>query len=525
MKIDKLENYIITFILFLFFIINIYQLTNQHWSSIMDMDSAVIYNSLLLASGYEQEFRDHPAFTLFLFYGIVFKCVSFFQNIYPVNIDIILESNKIDDTFQFYFSIARIANSLINILFIYFFYKFLDLLKIKKNIILIICLLFLFSEWYFLSFFALRVELLSLVFFTISMIFITKDNKNLYLNYFIAGIFLALAMLSKIQIIFLAAYPLFMIPFKFFKIENSNLSFSIHKHVSSYLLSSFIAGTFIFIIYQILIQDHPRFERNQYIDLFFFLFSFILIFSFYLIINKFNFSYFKKNTVLLSSLINGFIFLIATVFIFDKINFLQFNDYIFIRITNPIHYLTEVSSTFAEGTINSRFLLSKSIEIFTSYSFNFFELVLLLFVIFLTIQKNIHKDNYFVILVLAFFLIFIINATINSFKYAVNYHVYYIFSYLIVFSICINNLDFKISKYLAYIAVIICLYNTLFLNNFQNSDKYSLRFLFNRTGHIKNICQEINFGKKTDGYINVFYLKYYHKKFDDNKIKKLCSEI
>ena len=66
MKIDKLENYIIAFILFLFFIINIYQLTNQHWSSIMDMDSAVIYNSLLLASGQEQEFRDHPAFTLFL---------------------------------------------------------------------------------------------------------------------------------------------------------------------------------------------------------------------------------------------------------------------------------------------------------------------------------------------------------------------------------------------------------------------------------------------------------------------------
>ncbi len=525
MKIDKLENYIIPFILFLFFIINIYQLTNQHWSSIMDMDSAVIYNSLLLASGQEQEFRDHPAFTLFLFYGIIFKCISFFQNIYPINIDVILESNKINDTLQFYFSIARIANSLINILFIYFFYKFLEQLKIKKNIILLICLLFLFSEWYFLSFFALRVELLSLVFFTIAMIFIVKDNNNVYLNYFVAGIFLALAMLSKIQIVFLAAYPLLLIPFKFFKKEDSNLSFSINKKVSLYLLLSFIAGIFVFIIYQILIQDHSRFERNQYIDLFFFLFSFILIFTFYLIINKFNFSYFKKNTILLSSLINGFIFLIITIFILDKINFLQFNDYIFIRITNPIHYLTEFTSTFAEGSINSSFLLSKSIEIFTSYSFNLLELVLLLSAIFLTVKKNIHKDNYFVTLVLAFFLIFIINTTINSFKYAVNYHVYYIFCYLIVFTICINNLDYKVSKYLAYIAIIICLYNSLYLNNFQNFDKYSLRFLFNRTGNMKNICQEINFGKKTDSYINVFYLKYYHQKFDDNKIKKLCSEI
>lgn len=525
MKTDKIKNYIISFILFTFFTINIYQLSDQHWSAIMDMDSAVVYNSLLLASGYEQEFRDHPAFTLFLFNGMIFKLISLFQSTHPINIDVILESNKIDETFQYYFSIARIANSLINILFIYFFYKLLEFLKIKNNIIFLICLLLIFSEWFFLSFFALRVEFLSLVFFTISMIFIVKDNKNLYLNYFIAGIFLALAMLSKIQVIFLIAYPLFLIPFKFFKSENSNLSFSIPKNVRKYFLISFVVGILIFLIFQILIQDHPRFQKNQYLDLFLFSLVFVLFLSYYLMVNRFNFSYFKKNIILLSSLINGFIFLIITIFILGKSNFLPVNDYIFLKITNPIHYLTEFTYTFANGKINSNFIITKSFEVFSSYSFNLLELVLLVIIIFLTVKKNINKDNYFVTLIFVFFLIFILNATINSFKYAVNYHAYYVFCYLILFSVCINNLDYKISKYFFFIALVLCLYNSLYLNNFQKYNKYSLKFLFKRTVLLNEICDEINFAKKTSSYINVSYLKYYHNKFDDNKIKKLCSEV
>ena len=525
MKTNKIKNYTLGIILSSFFLISIYQLTKQHWSSIMDMDSAVIYNSLLLASGYEQEFRDHPAFTLFLINGLIFKFLSFFQNIYPVNIDVILQSEKINETFQFYFNVARITNSFLNILFICIFYHLLDLLRIKRSIIFFTCLLFMFSEWYFLSFFVLRVEILSLLFFTISIIFTIRDKKNLYLNYFIAGIFLALAMLSKIQIIFFIAYPLILIPFTFFKKNYSNLNFEISKIISNYLLLSFIFGVFSFIIFQFIIHDHPRFEKNVFLDLFFFLFSFLIILLYYFIINKFKYIYFKKNIILLSSILNGFVFFIIVLIVLDKFNILQVNDYILLRITNPIHYLTEFTYVFAEGTINSNFLLTKSFQIFTSYSYNLLELILLLIVIFLTVKKNINKDNYFVTLILAFFLIFLLNATINSFKYAVNYHAYYIFCYLFVFSICINNLDFKISKYLASAAIIICLYNSLYVNNFKKSDKYSLKHLLNRNSKILSICKEFSLGIKTDSYINISYLKYYHHKFNDNEIKQLCKEI
>ena len=47
MKIDNYKNYIFSFVLIVFFLINIYQLNSQHWSGVMDQDSMIIYNSLL----------------------------------------------------------------------------------------------------------------------------------------------------------------------------------------------------------------------------------------------------------------------------------------------------------------------------------------------------------------------------------------------------------------------------------------------------------------------------------------------
>ena len=38
---------------------------NQHWTAMLDQDIKIIYNSLLVSSGFEQEYRDHPAYTTF----------------------------------------------------------------------------------------------------------------------------------------------------------------------------------------------------------------------------------------------------------------------------------------------------------------------------------------------------------------------------------------------------------------------------------------------------------------------------
>ena len=117
-KYEKFFLHLFSTILILFFLINLYQISTQHWSGLIDMDIIVIYNSLLVSSGYEQEYRDHPAFTTFLIIGGVFKLLSFFQDSYSTNIDVILSSQNIDKTFQYYFIVARIINYFINILLI-----------------------------------------------------------------------------------------------------------------------------------------------------------------------------------------------------------------------------------------------------------------------------------------------------------------------------------------------------------------------------------------------------------------------
>ena len=68
---------LIIFLLFYLILLNLFQLSEQHWSSILDQDIIIIYNSLLVSSGIEQEFRGHPAYTTFTFLGVIFKFLSF----------------------------------------------------------------------------------------------------------------------------------------------------------------------------------------------------------------------------------------------------------------------------------------------------------------------------------------------------------------------------------------------------------------------------------------------------------------
>ena len=516
MKFDNLKNYIFASILIIFFIINIFQSNNQHWSAIMDQDSMIIYNSLLISSGYEQEYRDHPAFITFLIHGFVFKFLSFFQSYYPANIDQILSSSKIDETFQFYFVVARITNYFINALFLLIFYKILIQLKIKRENVFLICLIFFFSKWYLMSFFTLRSEILSLLFFSFAMIF-SLSKKKIILSYFISGVFLSFAMLTKIQILFFSAFLIVQIPFVFLNNDIKKIDISNLKILNNYLIFSLVIIILGFVLFQILIQEHPRFERNKYFDLFFFLFSFLLILIFYLLINKFKFLVFKKNLILLSSFLNGFIFSIATFIVLDKINLLNINDYIFLRITNPVHYLSEFTKTFAEGHINIIFLAKNFYEIFSGYIYNIVELLTLLLIVSLSVKKNYNRDNKYLKYLLLLFLIFFINATISSFKSSIQYHSYYTYCFLILVGVCSNNFSHKISKYFLSFLILTFIYNNLVTHSAYYKE------LFKRKNSVVDICKEVKTGKiSKNPNANINFIKYWHNKFDDNAIEKLC---
>ena len=100
---------LIIFLFTYFLILNLFQLSQQHWSSMLDQDIKMMYNSLLISSGIEQEYRDHPAYTTFFLLGGIFKiCSIFFDNF---TVQEILNSKNIDENLQILFIIGRIVNS------------------------------------------------------------------------------------------------------------------------------------------------------------------------------------------------------------------------------------------------------------------------------------------------------------------------------------------------------------------------------------------------------------------------------
>ena len=109
----KKINTIYLFFFSCIFFLHFYQLSNQHWSGVLDQDLIIIYNSILLNSGIEQEYRDHPALTTFLLHSFFYNISSFLFNI-PNEINDILNSNKINEILQFYFHVSRIINFFIN---------------------------------------------------------------------------------------------------------------------------------------------------------------------------------------------------------------------------------------------------------------------------------------------------------------------------------------------------------------------------------------------------------------------------
>ena len=124
MFIKKRINYIYFICFSCIFFLHFYQLNNQHWSAVLDQDLVIIYNSILLNSGIEQEYRDHPAFTTFLLHSFIYKIASLFFNV-PADISNILNSKNINEIFQFYFYISRIINFFISLWLIVIFNKIL----------------------------------------------------------------------------------------------------------------------------------------------------------------------------------------------------------------------------------------------------------------------------------------------------------------------------------------------------------------------------------------------------------------
>ena len=533
------KNFIPIFFILLFlyfFSLNIFQMHNQHWTAMLDQDIKMIYNSLLISSGYEQAYRDHPAYTTFLILGGIFKiCSLFFDNF---TLQEVLSSNVIDEEFQKLFYISRIVNNFFIFLIIIFIYKVLQEFNISQSIALLAISFSVFFMSFYELLFLIRSEVVSILMFLISFYFLIRFFKthNIF-HILLTGLFFGFSMLAKIQIIFLFLIILIVLPFLInyfsasdrlnYLIQNSKLLGLSRIILILFILLFILIQTFLAKIF--LNFDDQTFSLSHNEDAFLFLF-FVL---FYLIFIKLLSKYYSINVnqivVSIGLIISGFVLCLIFVLLLDVTNTISFHKLNLIKLSNPIKFMTmhafevegqsgimvkirailqaalgnlEISAEFNENYNPTILGIDTKIFFRSLHLIIFFSLILISSLI---IRKKIliYLSGVFFIGILIYFLIFILRETFG-------YNIFLFPFYLIIFSLLLDNLD---RKYLLIFS------STLFLvfimENFSLSSMY--KNAFKREPSVYNFCG-IDKWKNSENYEKNYNKESYIKIVDDTDL-------
>ena len=570
------DNYKI-FIFFLFsylLLLNFYQLSVQHWSSMLDQDIIIIYNSLLISSGIEQEYRDHPAYTTFLLLGGVFKFLSlFFENF---TIEEVLSSENIDKNLQTLFVIGRILNSFYIFFLVYILFKILNKLNTKKNIsIIIISSIIFFQDTYELLF-LIRSEALSILLVLISFYYLLKFIKIKNIKYaIISGFFFCLSMLAKIYVIFLFFTFLISLPFFISYLSKEKLKYKKNYYnLSSIFLLSFFAGYlyFQFVLGVNFLKElnDPRYYITHNIDVFF-LFIFIIFYSFFIkylstkkIVNH------SEIVLIISSVLVGFVICVLFVLFLDLINLIPFNKLNILRLTNPIDYMSLHANIFPRDTsifntiknlifgfgggldINFNEFRQKPLILFLDPRILFRTLQLLFFIslIYFSIKKI--KDKNVDYLSASLFIGIFFQYLSFNFRETHGYNMYLFPLYVFIAAIIFNKLKKKYLLIFFPCLLIIFISENLVLSDihknsfsreprvydicqtenietirWKNSENYMEKY--NKTSYLKLVdipkIWFMNFAKKMSPSFVGEDGKLYPKKSEDKFFKKYCNQI
>tara|TARA_A100001234_G_C12621344_1_gene383964 strand:- start:171 stop:1808 length:1638 start_codon:yes stop_codon:yes gene_type:complete len=509
---------------------------NQHWTAMLDQDIIMIYNSLLISSGIEQSYRDHPAYTTFLILGGIFKiCSMFFDNF---TLQEVLSSNAIDEDFQKLFYIGRIVNNFFIFLIIIFFYKVLQEFNISRSIALLAVSFSVFFMSFYELLFLIRSEVVSILMFLISFYFLIRFFKtNNIFHILLTGLFFGFSMLAKIQIIFLFLTILIALPFLInyfsasdrlnYLIQNSKLLGLSRIILILFILLFILIQTFLAKIF--LNFDDQTFSLSHNEDAFLFLF-FVL---FYLIFIKLLSKYYSINVnqivVSIGLIISGFVLCLIFVLLLDVTNTISFHKLNLIKLSNPIKFMTmhafevegqsgimvkirailqaalgnlEISAEFNENYNPTILGIDTKIFFRSLHLIIFFSLILISSLI---IRKKIliYLSGVFFIGILIYFLIFILRETFG-------YNIFLFPFYLIIFSLLLDNLD---RKYLLIFS------STLFLvfimENFSLSSMY--KNVFKREPSVYDFCG-IDKWKNSENYEKNYNKESYIKIVDDTDL-------
>ena len=555
---------LIIFLFFYLILLNLFQLSEQHWSSILDQDIIMIYNSLLVSSGIEQELREHPAYTTFFFLGVIFKFLSFFFENFTIQE--VLNSDNIDKNLQNFFIIGRILNSVYLFLLTLVLLNILKHLNIKKNLSALLILLILILQDTYELLFLIRSEVLSILMILFFLNFLIKFIKKKKIKHvIISGFFLCLAMLAKIQVIFLFFTFLISLPFLINYINASKQNLYYNKNY--YILN--IAFLFLFLASYILTQsifditflselNDTRYYFAQNLDTTL-LILFVIFYFFYInILTKKNLAKPYEIIIIISSILTGLILCVLFIIFLDIINLIPFNKSILTRLTNPLEHMLVFTSAYkpnvgiSDGISNIIFGLGgfldmnfdKNTDIATILYLdprNFFRTLQVLFfilLIYFSIKEIKNKNIHY--LSISLFIGIIIQYLSFNLRETHGYNMYLFPLYAIIASIIFGELKKK-----TIVIPYLILFTVFISENIVLSDIH--KNAFSREPRVYEICKyekiETSKWRNSENYLNNYnntafirlvrdpklWFYKYTKKFapsinENGKIKSLESE-
>ena len=236
------------------------------WWINFDMDLIISSNSLSLYERNYQSYFDHPGLTNFIFFSLFLKASEYF-NYLPFDLNSFYTKEFYLENIKNLIIQLRIFNIISIIFLVFTFFKLFELF-LKKKILALFLSLALLTNLNFLSFnfFPVRTEVLSIFFLNLTFLIILNYRKY-KIALFLAGVFIVLSMLSKLQII----YVIFVYILIFLK---RHLFFSIKNFFSKINFNFFLLNSITFFIsfyfYQNILDSLVIFLLFSFFNIFFY---------------------------------------------------------------------------------------------------------------------------------------------------------------------------------------------------------------------------------------------------------------
>lgn len=485
----------------------------HHWTENADQDFTLIYNALLINSGFKPEYFDHPGYTQILFLSYIIDLLNFFNISNIGDLESIYDKNFSIKEFNYLFFSLKISNLiilfLISIFLNYLFFKVTQ----KKNLSFLLTLFFLYLCSYHIYLDRIRTELGSflflLIFISLFIKFIDLKKINKY-NIFFSGFFFALGIFAKMQIIF--CLPLLLI----LLITNKGTFENKAKIV-------YFDRLFIFFYLLILIFIVFFFSEGYFNKIFTLSFGLVAL-LFFLYLGKKKLNSFILGARFYFFFLSGFILII-----------------IFFLIAKPFHlFYFKVLANFP-GWMTMFVVPTGNHQVHFSVFKNIFYKILNQFDIFF--YKIYFSDKilfaYIVLNILtALWLYFKKKIRGENFKIIISIFCYF-FLLCIIFSLRINQNYFLYSTLILFFSTLYLIKNSNFFEKF-NIDYFSILFviflLINSYDKIKPyiigesfLKPEVNTRAYNEHCLtenikkNGTYMKIWHKRINEKDLFKLCK--